>query len=106
MLCFSSPSHIQPLLPPSVPDTPGATSPANLLNKNSTCAIIQLTPALPVATGALLRLPKGSKYNALAGPAREDQDVKVFGLRLFRIPFKQDWTVIQGPDDTVYDGAG
>ncbi len=35
------------------------TSAADLLAGNSTCAVVQLSPALPVATGAILRLPKG-----------------------------------------------
>lgn len=37
----------------------------------------------------------------------EDSDVKVCTARLLRIPFKYDyWTVVQGPDDIVFDGAG
>ncbi|KIZ04279.1 hypothetical protein MNEG_3680 [Monoraphidium neglectum] len=84
----------------------GRTSPADLLRKSASCAVVQLTPALPPGAGAKLRLPKGARYSALAGPAQSDHDVDVFGLRRFRIPLRQDWRPFEGgPDDAIYDGV-
>jgi hypothetical protein len=71
---------------------PSATTPA-LAAQNATCAVVRISPALPVNEGAILRLPKGARYGPLSGPlsGAADQDVYVWGLRRFRIPLRQDF---------------
>lgn len=82
-----------------------ATTPAGALSRNSTCAVVRLDPPLPQGAAAALRLPKGSKYAALAGPLSRDVDVKLFGLRRFRLPFRSDWSQPATATEAVYVGA-
>ncbi len=70
---------------------------------NTTCAVVRLNPALGVAQAATLELPAGSRYNSLAGPLGKAQGVKVFGLRRFRVPLRQDFQEHKDGQD-VYDG--
>jgi hypothetical protein len=86
-------------------DDAAAAAPAPA-TQNATCAVVRLAPPLPPGAGAVLRLPKGARYSAAAGPARGDVDIKLFGLRAFRVPFRQDWGVVKAAGDPVYLGAG
>lgn len=45
--------------------------------QNTTCAVVQLSPGLPPQAGAIIRLPKGVRYNTVSGPTSNDTDVYV-----------------------------
>ena len=82
-----------------------AATPAGALARNATCAVVRLAPPLPPGAAAALRLPKGTKYSALAGPLTRDIDVKIFGLRRFRLPFRSDWTKQPAAGEAGYTGV-
>jgi len=67
---------------------------------NATCAVVRITPPLPPQGGVAIRLPKGSKYNPNAGALSTDTDVKVYGLRKFRIPLNPYFQQLTNSSDT------
>eukprot|EP00798_Chlamydomonas_sp_ICE-L_P014428 gene14428-20434_t len=66
------------------------------------CVEVTLLQPLEVATGYVLKLPKGAKYNHVSGPLQEDLTLRVFGLRPFVIPFKTDYRGPTDENDAVY----
>eukprot|EP00878_Enallax_costatus_P008876 GHUV01009278.1.p1 GENE.GHUV01009278.1~~GHUV01009278.1.p1 ORF type:complete len:812 (+),score=180.05 GHUV01009278.1:182-2617(+) len=58
---------------------------------NSTCAIVKLEPGLPPSGVAILRLPKGVRYNLVSGPTTNNTDIFLWGLRRFRIPLRDNF---------------
>lgn len=58
-------------------DAAAGESPEDLLQVNSTCAVVKIVPGLAAGTSVVLRLPAGSKYSSIAGPVVLDTDVRV-----------------------------
>lgn len=69
---------VLPCGPPYVVVDPFAP-PAKQLQQqqNSTCAVVRLVPGLPASGVAMLRLPKGVRYNTVSGPTKNDTNVYV-----------------------------
>ena len=70
------------------------------------CADPSNKPCPPPARSYVLSLPKGSFYHALAGKLQSATSVELYGLRRFRLPFRQDFAEPQDRGASVYDGAG
>uniref|UniRef100_A0A383WAS0 EGF-like domain-containing protein n=1 Tax=Tetradesmus obliquus TaxID=3088 RepID=A0A383WAS0_TETOB len=87
---------VLPCGPPYVVVDPFAPAAKQLQQQqNSTCAVVRLVPGLPASGVAMLRLPKGVRYNTVSGPTKNDTNVYLWGLRRFRIPLR---TNFQQPD--------
>jgi hypothetical protein len=69
---------VLPCGPPYVVVDPFAPAAKQLQQQqNSTCAVVRLSPGLPASGVAILRLPKGVRYNTVSGPTKNDTDVYV-----------------------------
>lgn len=69
---------VLPCGPPYVVVDPFASPDQQLQQQqNSTCAIVRITPGLAPSGTAILRLPKGARYNTVSGPTTNDTDVYV-----------------------------
>eukprot|EP00775_Hariotina_reticulata_P009083 gene9083-9253_t len=82
-----------------------ANAPAGAETLNSTCAVVKIVPGLAAGGAAVLRLPKGSQYSSVAGAVQADTDVKVFGLRPFRIPLSRDFMNVTDINQNIYSGV-
>ncbi|KAF6250306.1 hypothetical protein COO60DRAFT_896848 [Scenedesmus sp. NREL 46B-D3] len=88
--------RVLPCGPPYVVVDPFAPAAQQLQQQqNSSCAVVRLSPGLSASGVAILRLPKGVRYNTVSGPTSNDTDVYLWGLRRFRIPLR---TNFQQPD--------
>lgn len=65
-----------PYYAPPMPLIRGASTPA-LSATNATCAVVKISPPLTMEQAATLVLPRGARYNSLAGPLAEEQSVQV-----------------------------
>ncbi|KAI8474284.1 MAG: hypothetical protein J3K34DRAFT_456831 [Monoraphidium minutum] len=92
---------VLPCGPPfAVPD-PFAAASKNAMAANSTCAVIQITPGLGAGQVVALSLQKGATYNPVAGKARAaSKATYLWGLRKFRIPLRDNFQQLTGPNDT------
>ena len=68
-------------------------------NETVDCVRARISPPLPVNEGALLRLPKGARLPGHIAPPSEHQDVYVFGLRRFRLPFDNEFVQFANATD-------
>ncbi|KAI8474281.1 MAG: hypothetical protein J3K34DRAFT_375003 [Monoraphidium minutum] len=92
---------VLPCGPPfAVPD-PFAAASKSAMAANSTCAVIQITPGLGAGQVVALSLQKGATYNPVAGKARAaSKPTYLWGLRKFRIPLRDNFQQLTGPNDT------
>jgi hypothetical protein len=74
---------------------------ADAARANSTCAVVQVLPGLKAGEAVTLRLPKGAAYSPYAGKARESSEVYLWGLRRFRIPLRDNFQQLTGPNEVI-----
>jgi hypothetical protein len=58
-------------------------------------------PGLQAGEVVALWLPKGASYSPYAGRAREASEVFLWGLRRFRIPLRENFQQLSGPQETI-----
>ncbi|KAG2491821.1 hypothetical protein HYH03_009778 [Edaphochlamys debaryana] len=72
----------------SSPSASPSATPSPSLDLNTSCAQVAPAEELAANTRYTLRLPKGSRYHALAGPLGQAQEQPLGGLRRFRLPLQ------------------
>jgi hypothetical protein len=94
---------VLPCGPPYVVVDPFAPAAKQLQQQqNSTCAVVRLTPGLPASGVAILRLPKGVRYNTVSGPTKNDTEVYVSS---YGWQSRGDSGVVYAPKPATDDGA-
>jgi hypothetical protein len=69
------------------------------LELNTSCVTVNIVPGLRAGEVVELVLPVGARYHHLSGPARAASSAFLWGLRRFRIPFRDDFKQLAGPND-------
>ena len=75
------------------------------LTFNDTCAQVHPTATLVGEAAYRLRLPKGVRYNPLSGALKAEVSVKVYGLRRFALPLRQDFATNVDPKTAISYGS-
>jgi len=86
---------------PWVIPNPFARAASDPLRQNTTCVVVQVVPGLEAGQVVTLQLPQGAQYNPVAGRARQKSEVYLWGLRRFRIPLRDNFQQLTGPDDVM-----